>query len=120
MDRFAEFAFSATARDAIFVALTAMPAMVGFSFDPALALAIGAHAALGFCLFLLYRVTILTDERVTKTEPWRGLAPHERPRGDVALAIAHERLENVLLRFSKSSAGVACVLFTLSLVVSLG
>jgi hypothetical protein len=118
MDRFAQYAFSATARDAIFVGLTAMPAMVGFSFDPPLALAIGAHVALGFCLFLLYRITILTDERMPQTEPWRGLSPHERPRGDVALTIAHDRMEDVLLRFAKSSAGVACTLFALSLCIS--
>jgi hypothetical protein len=118
MDRFAQFAFSVIVRDAIFVGLTAIPAMVGFSFDPPLALAIGAHAALGFSLFLLYRVTNLTDERVRLTEPWRGLSPHERPRGDLALAIAHDRMEDILLRFAKSSAGVASMLFVLALSLS--
>lgn len=75
--------------------------------------------ALIFSLLLLYRVTVLTDERVKRTEPWRVLEPHERPRGDFALAIAHDRLEEVLLRFSKTAAGVACTLFTLSLGASL-
>ena len=79
--------------------------MVGFSFNPPLALVIGAHIALGFSLFLLYRVTVLTDERMKRTEPWRELEPHERPRGDVALANARDGLEEVLLRFSKSAAG---------------
>lgn len=119
MDRFAQYAFAVNFRDASFVALAAMTLMVGFSFNPPLALAIGAHVALIFSLFLLHRVTVLTDERVRRTEPWRGLEPHERPRGDSALAIAHDRLEEVLLRFSKSSAGVACTLFILSLGVSL-
>ncbi len=119
MDRFAQFSFAVAFRDASFVGLTGVTLMVGFSFDPPLALAIGAHIALMFSLFLLYRVTVLTDERVKRTEPWRELAPHERPRGDFALAIAHNRLEEVLLRFSKSSAGVACTLFVLSLGISI-
>jgi hypothetical protein len=119
MDRFAQFAFSTALRDASFVALAAVTLMVGFSFNPPLALVIGAHVALIFSLLLLYRVTILTDERVKRTEAWRGLEPHERPHGDSALAIAHDRLEEVLLRFSKTAAGVACTLFTLSLGTSL-
>jgi hypothetical protein len=118
MDRFAQYAFSVVLRDAIFVSLTVVPAMVGFSFNPPLAIAIGAHVALAFSLFLLFRVTILTDERVKRTEAWRDLTPRERPQGDVALAMAHDELEYVLLRFSKSAAGVACVLFVLSLSLS--
>ncbi|HKY87422.1 MAG TPA: hypothetical protein VJL90_11735 [Pseudorhodoplanes sp.] len=119
MDRFAQFAFSLTLRDASFVALAAFTLMVGFSFDPPLALAIGAHVALMFSLFLLYRVTVLTDERMKRTELWRVLEPHERPRGDFALVLAHDRLEEVLLRFSKTAAGVACTLFSLSIAMSL-
>ena len=119
MDRFAQFAFSLTLRDASFVALAATTLMVGFSFDPPLALVIGAHVALIFSLILLYRVTRLTDERMKRTEPWRVLEPHERPRGDFALVLAHDRLEEVLLRFSKSAAGVACGLFSASIGYSL-
>ena len=119
MDRLAQFAFSLTLRDASFVTLAAITLMVGFSFDPPLALVIGAHVALMFSLFLLYRVTVLTDERMKRTELWRVLEPHERPRGDFALVLAHDRLEEVLLRFSKTAAGVACTLFSLSIGMSL-
>jgi hypothetical protein len=118
MDRFAQFAFSLTLRDASFVALAAVTLMVAFSFDPPLALVIGAHVALIFSLFLLYRVTVLTDERMKRTELWQVLEPDERPRGDVALVLAHDRLEEVLLRFSKTAAGVACTLFSLSIAMS--
>jgi hypothetical protein len=118
MDRFAQFAFSLTLRDASFVALAAFTLMVAFSFDPPLALVIGAHVALIFSLFLLYRVTVLTDERMKRTELWRVLEPDERPRGDFALVLAHDRLEEVLLRFSKTAAGVACTLFSLSIAMS--
>lgn len=115
MDRFAQFAFSVVLRDAIFVGLAVMPVMVGFSYSPPLAIAIGAHVALAYSLFLLYRITVLTDERVKTTEAWRELTPRERPMGDTALAIAHDTLEDVMLRFSKTSAGIACVLFAISL-----
>jgi hypothetical protein len=118
MDRLAQFAFSLTLRDASFVALAAFTLMVAFSFDPPLALVIGAHVALMFSLFLLYRVTVLTDERMKRTELWRVLEPHERPRGDFALVLAHDRLEEVLLRFSKTAAGIACTLFSLSIGMS--
>ena len=64
-----------------------------------------------FCLFLLYRVTVLTDERMKRTEALAGAEPHERPRGDFALVLAHDRLEEVLLRFSKTAAGVAGTCF---------
>jgi hypothetical protein len=118
MDRLAQFAFSLTLRDSCFVALAALTLMIGFSFDPPLALVIGAHVALIFSLFLLYRVTVLTDERMKRTELWRVLEPDERPRGDFALVLAHDRLEEVLLRFSKTAAGVACTLFSLSIGMS--
>lgn len=119
MDRFAQYAFSVTARDASFVALAATTLMVGFSFNPPLALVIGAHIALLFSLVLLYRVTVLTDERIKRTEPWRGLEPEERPRGDFALPRARVLLEETLLRFSKSAAGIACTLFVLAIGTSL-
>jgi hypothetical protein len=101
------------------VGLAALTLMVGFSFDPPLALVIGAHIALIFSLLLLYRVTRLSEERMTRTETWRVLEPHERPQGNWALRAARDRLEEVLLQFSNRSAGVACTLFVLSLGISI-
>ncbi|KAB2883167.1 MAG: hypothetical protein F9K38_06440 [Pseudorhodoplanes sp.] len=88
MDRFARYARSTISRDAGFVALAAVTLMVGFSFDPPLALQIGAQIALMFCLFLLCRICVLTTERLVRSEIWRGLEPGERPCGDHALARA--------------------------------
>lgn len=119
MDRFAEFAFSALARDASFVALAATTLMIGFSFDLALALHLGAQIALIFCLFLLYRVSVLTAERVRRTEAWRALAPGERPAGEAGLALARDGLQHALLRFAKGSSAAACILLTGSLAASL-
>ncbi len=119
MDRFARYARSTISRDAGFVALAAATLMAGFSFDPPPALQIGAQIALMFCLFLLCRVCVLTRERLVRSEIWRGLEPGERPCGDHALARAHERLQQLLLRFAKGAAGVACVLLAGSLAASL-
>lgn len=119
MDRFAQYALSTTLRDASFVALTAAMLMVGFSFDPPLALHIGAQVALIFCLFLLHRASALTAPRVARSEVWRGLEPHERPRGEYALVQAQERLQQILLRFAKGASGVACALLAGSLAASL-
>jgi hypothetical protein len=119
MDRFVRFSFEVVFRDASFVAVGAVTLMIAFSFDPPLALVIGAHVALIFSLFLLFRVITLTKERLPRTEPWRGLQPVDRPQGDYAVARARDGMEEILLRFSKDSAGVACTLFILSLGVSL-
>lgn len=114
-DRFSRFAFSLLARDSSFVGLTAGTLMVSFSFDPPLALMIGAQVALIFCLFLVYRVTTLSAERLTQTEVWRALAPHHRPQDAVGRATAQQRLQAAMLHFAKGSSGVACVLLAGSL-----
>jgi hypothetical protein len=119
MDRFFQFAFSLTLRDAFFAALTAFALMVAYISDLPRALVIGGHIALAFSLFQLYRVSTLTLERVRRSEPWRVLKPSERPLGEFALVRARDGLKDVLLRFSKTSAGVACTLFILSLGTSL-
>src|SRR5690606_15462762 len=56
MDQFDRCAFAITARDTSFVALAAVTLMIGFSFDPPLALKIGGYIAFLFCLGLLYRL----------------------------------------------------------------
>ena len=119
MNRFAQFAYSTIAREASLVALGTTTLMVGFSFDPPLALNLGAQIALIFCLFLLHRVSTLNEERLRRSEAWRGLEPHERPRDGPALMRAKRELQNTLLRFAKGASGVACVLLAGSLAASL-
>jgi broad specificity phosphatase PhoE len=79
----------------------------------------GAQIALIFSLFLLYRVSVLTVDRVRRTETWRSLPPHERPAGEHSLVRARERLQQAMLHFAKEASGVACVLLVASLAVSL-
>ncbi|MES1155643.1 MAG: hypothetical protein ABUL48_04355 [Pseudorhodoplanes sp.] len=116
MAQFAQYALSVTARDAAFLALAATTLMVSFSLSPALALAIGAHMAFIFSIILLYRVTILAEQRLRRTELGRWRTPH----GELGLARAREGREKILLRLSKSAAALACTLLVLAIGTSLG
>lgn len=120
MDQFARYAFFTVARDTGFVALAAVTLMVGFSFDPALALDIAAHIALLFSVLLIVRARWLTEHRFTRCEPWRGLEPCERPAGDTGLRWARDQMEFLLLRFAKGASGAACALYGFSLIASSG
>ena len=119
MDAFHRFACFTVARDASFVALAAATLMLGFSFAPALALAIGANIALVYAIGILLRVACLTDERIVSTEVWRILRPDERPAGNAGRRLARDDLQEVLLRFAQAAAGVAIALYGSSLLLSL-
>lgn len=120
MDPFHRFAAVAIARDASFVALAGGMLMVAASFDLALCFTMGANVALLFSLALLIRAGCLTEERLIRSEPWRALAPHERPAGDLGRRQARESYEKLLLRCAKSAAGNAIVLFAAALSASIG
>jgi hypothetical protein len=111
---FRRLAVFTLARDASFVALAAATLMVAFSFAPALAFAIGASIALIFSLALLARAARLTEQRISRTEVWRGLQPDERP----GRRSACDDLQDLLLRFAKSAAGLAIALYFSSLLSS--
>lgn len=119
MRAFHRFACATIARDAAFVALAATILMIGFSFAPALALALGANVALLFSLVLVLRAACLSDEGIERTEAWRILRPQERPVGEAARRSARDDLQEVLLRFAQAAAGVAIVLYGTSLIISL-
>ncbi len=119
MGAFHRFAFATIARDATFVALAAATLMVAFSFAPALALSIGANIALVFSLGMVLRAACLREDRIERTEVWRILRPQERPIGDAGRRSARDDLQDLLLRFAQAAAGVAIVLYTTSLFISL-
>ncbi len=118
MDLFTRYAQFTLTRDTVFVALAAATLMVGFSFDLPLALDIAAYIALGFSLLLLFRALCLTERRIVRTEPWRGLEPEERPEGETGLRLARDEFEGLLLAFAKTASGTACALFISALVIS--
>ncbi len=112
------FAFYTLARDASFVTLAAVTMMVAASFEPALAFKIGATVALTFSLVLLARLYFLTDERFRRSEAWQALRPEERPAGEDGQKFARAQLEELLLRFAKTSAGIAGILYSSALMLS--
>ena len=114
------FAFYTLARDASFVALAAATMMVAVSFEPALAFKVGATVSLVFSLVLLARIHFLTDERFRHCEAWRALRPEERPAGEDGRQFARAQFEELMLRFAKTSAGIAGILYCSALLMSVG
>jgi hypothetical protein len=118
MNPFTRFAYLTIARDASFVALASGMVMLSFSFWPSVAFDVGAIIALMFSIGLLIRAGFLTEERLTRCEAWRALPDEERPEGEIGRHWARAELQDVLLRFAKSAAGVAGILFVSALVLS--
>lgn len=112
------YAYFTLVRDAGFFALAAIVLMIGFSFQPPLAFEIGATMALIFSLLLLGRCLLLTPERFRRSEVWRGLDPDERPAGEHGIRIARDYMEELLLRFAKSSSAIAGLLYGSALILS--
>lgn len=118
MDTFERVALFTIARDAGVSALAAGILMVAYSFNPPLALVLGASVAMFFASVMLVRALVLTEDRVVVTEPWQVIEPDQRPVGDAGRAIACDRLETMLLGAAKNAAGVASVMFSLGLLMS--
>ncbi len=118
---FTRYAFFTLARDAGFVALAGITMMVAASgYEAATALKVGATVALAFCVLLLCRSSLLTDERFQRSEAWRGLHPDERPAGDHGREAARRQMEELMLHFAKGAAGIAGILFSSALICSVG
>lgn len=105
-------------RDAGFFGIAAFTLMVAFSFEPALAFKIGATVVLLFALLMLARSYLLTDESFQQSEIWRSLRPEERPAGERGLQVARATLQELMLHFAKTAAGVACVMYCGALVLA--
>ncbi|MFA6264854.1 MAG: hypothetical protein WC670_03945 [Pseudolabrys sp.] len=118
MIRFARFAYFTLFRDAGFFGLAAALLMLAFSFSLPIAFDAAATTMLVFALLLLLRVALLTERRFERSEAWSALDDHEKPEGYDGLAWARAELETMLLRFAKSAAGLAGVLYGSALVIS--
>jgi hypothetical protein len=118
-DRFGQCAFVSVACDAAFVVIAAAILMFAFSFNPALALKIGAGIALAFALRLIYRLAQLSRKGVCHTELWQIMEPDELPHEAQAIRWAQQRLEVLLLRFAKGASAVSVALFAAAFVITL-
>jgi hypothetical protein len=118
-DRFAQCAFASVACDAAFVVIAAAILMFAFSFNPPLALKIGAGIALAFALRLIYRQVQLSRKGVCHTELWQLMEPDELPREAQGIRRAQQGLEDILLRFAKGASAVSVALFAAAFVITL-
>ena len=116
---FARFAYFTLVRDTIFVSFAAALLMMAFSFELTVAFDVGATVALLFALGLLSRVIFLTEHRFTNSEAWSALQDEERPVGNEGMLWARAEWERMLLRFAKSAAGIASILYGSALVLSI-
>jgi hypothetical protein len=118
MDTFARFAFFTIAHDAGVSAFAGGILMLAYSFNPPLALVLGASVAMFFAVVMLIRALFLTEDRIVSTEPWQVMEPEQRPVGDAGRAGACDRLETMLLAAAKNAAGIASVMFGLGLLIA--
>lgn len=114
-ERYAQFTLL---RDASFFAVAAVTLMIGFSFIPALALDIGASVALIFAVLQVFRVSRLTEERFVRGEVWQALRADERPAGEHGIRVAVATTQDLMLRFARTAAGAAVVMFGFGLALS--
>jgi hypothetical protein len=119
MEVFERLCLFTVARDCAFVALAMFVLMIGLSFAPQLALTLGAGIALANAGLLLARAARLSDRRLDCSEPWRVLAPYERPDRDEARRSAQEFFRRTLLVFAQGSAGVSSILAATGLLAGL-
>lgn len=116
---FTRFAYFTVARDASFVGLAAALLMLVFSYSPAMACEAGATVALIFSIGLLIRAFCLNEQRFLRSEAWSQLRDEERPVGEHGKIWAQVELQELLLRFAKTAAGIAGILFGTALLLSL-
>ncbi len=84
---------------------------------PGVSLLIGANVALIFAVALSIYACWLTEERIARTEPWRAIAPRERPAGYAGLRWARNYLAELALRFAKGASAAAIALCAMALLL---
>ena len=116
---FARFAYFTVVRDAGVVALAAALLMLAFSFEPPMAFEAGATVALVFSLLLLVRV--LLPDRSALYRAARPGSPCRTKSARSARMACYGRRRNweLLLRFAKTAAGIAGILYGSALVLAI-
>lgn len=115
-ERYAHFTL---VRDASLFGVAAVMFMIGFSFEPALALDLAATIALVFAIVQIVRFMRLTEDSFRRGEVWQSLRPDERPAGANGIRVAFDAMQNLMLRFAKTAAGAAIMLYGSGLLLSL-
>jgi hypothetical protein len=119
MQQFRRLSEQFLARDAAVVTVFGFGVMIAFSFEPPAALVGAGAVALIFCIALIVRACLLTEDHVSEIEAWRHLDPEERPIGDDGLRWARDHFQGVLLHCAKSASTVAIGCFGAALVLEI-
>jgi hypothetical protein len=100
-------AWISVARGCGFAGLATTCAMVGFSYNPVLALKFGGYCALLTAVILLLKAWRATYVRYTATETWTMLEKHERPPAPVAQVMISRARQRMLYHFARLSAAIS-------------
>ena len=107
MQQFRRLSEQLLARDAAIVTFFGFGVMLAFSFALPAAFMGAGIVALVFCMALILRAWLLTEDRVSGLEAWRHVKAEERPIGDAGLRWARDQFQEILLQNAKTASSVA-------------
>ena len=118
IEPFQERAFYLFAWRAWVVALVVIVNVIARDFDMRAALLICGKMALLFSLALVLYAKWLSDDRIVRIEPWRAIAPSERPAGAGGRRWAYMYVRDLSLRFAQGASTIAAAFLASALVVA--
>lgn len=117
MERIRHAANLCIGRAVLFGWLAIVLIMFSLSFNPAIALRVGAVLALVMSSILLVKALGASRKNPKSTEVWMYLDDRSRPRNDEAQQAFRNMMREVYARFAQAVFVVACIMFMLSIVL---
>ena len=119
MEAIERAAHVSVARACGFCALAVICFMVGFSYQPALALRVGGMLCLAVTLVLLFKAAAAQRQPYRSTETWLMLPEAERPPPAIAQALIAQVLRRVFLQYARYAASASVVLLAAAVLLAL-
>jgi hypothetical protein len=91
--------------------------MIGFSYNPVIALKFGGYCALLTTAILLLKAWRAAHVRYTATETWAMLEKHERPPAAIAQVMIARARRRMLFSFASLCARISVGLFVLAILM---
>lgn len=110
-------AWISIARGCGFAGLATACMMVGYSFNPVMALKVGGYCAMMTCSVLLLKAWRAPRVRYSATETWMLLERDQRPPAPIAQLMITRARRRMLYRFASLSARVSVCLFVLAILI---
>lgn len=115
LERVAEFV---VARACGFAALAIFTVMIGFAWDPVMALQTGGILTLLACAILLLKGGGARGKPYTHTELWIILPKEERPRPEFAQQMVGNVMREAYLRFAQRAALLSALMLSAAVVLA--